>query len=359
MHLSFVFGQNSISARNTTHKGTFNYIDNVDVLGLRFDRVLGLNKKLIKSDVWDRQILAFGKTEQKLFQDIKICIIGAGGIGSIIAEGLIRLGVKYIHIIDYDNLESTNLNRWQGAKHSDVGSSKSGLLAKNLSTFQEDLKISFSMDNVISRKSIESIKECDFIFSCVDNVEARFFLNKISSRYLIPIFDTGVGIINDKDGISTKWQNIIIIPGYTRCFDCSVIRIYDKNIMSRTFFDNTTANFMRSEGYIKDFPEMKEPAVYHLNLFASSITLYEFHNYISHFKDLNWCTSGDISRLNNITNSIIKDTDFPSPSPLQALDSNFVEPQDKYCTNCFVYRGTGDYWSMDNFFTDNNIDLKT
>lgn len=358
IHLSLVLGQNSLNARHTEPNGVFHTVKYVDTFGSVFNRVFSYGEKYLDSDLWNRQILAFGAEPQKIVEKIRVAVVGAGGIGSIISEGLVRLGVRDIVLIDDDILEDSNLNRWQGGRFFDVSYPKVTALGRNLLEYQEDLSILGVNTNAISQKSVDALKLCDFIFSCVDNVETRFFLNRIASRYQIPIFDTGVVVAVEEETIKTKWQSISYIPGYTRCFDCSAIRIYDKDTMCRTFFDATTAEFMRGQGYIKDKPDIKQPAVYHLNMFAASITLYEFHNYLSGFKPFSWCLSGDSTRFNEITHHFIDGKQLGGDIPIQVLDDRFVEDKDPCCTNCNVYRGTGDYWSISGFFKNNELNLE-
>jgi adenylyltransferase/sulfurtransferase len=38
-------------------------------------------------------------------------LVGAGGIGSEIAEGLVRKGIGAVRILDHDDVEVSNLNR--------------------------------------------------------------------------------------------------------------------------------------------------------------------------------------------------------------------------------------------------------
>ncbi|WP_424953022.1 ThiF family adenylyltransferase [Comamonas thiooxydans] len=41
----------------------------------------------------------------------KVLIVGCGGIGSLVAINLCVAGINDIHLVDHDNIESTNLNR--------------------------------------------------------------------------------------------------------------------------------------------------------------------------------------------------------------------------------------------------------
>ena len=49
-----------------------------------------------------------------------VTIVGAGGVGSIIAENLIHMGIQKINLVDFDVVEKSNLNRLVGAKYIDA-----------------------------------------------------------------------------------------------------------------------------------------------------------------------------------------------------------------------------------------------
>ena len=59
-------------------------------------------------------------------------VLGVGGLGSGVAMGLARLGVKKIILIDKDTVDITNLNRQILFKLSDVGLPKAITGRKNL-----------------------------------------------------------------------------------------------------------------------------------------------------------------------------------------------------------------------------------
>ncbi|MFR2314462.1 MAG: ThiF family adenylyltransferase [Bifidobacterium sp.] len=50
-------------------------------------------------------------TQDKL--DAAHAICGCGGLGSTIAVALTRIGVGHLHLIDFDRVDMTNLNRQQ------------------------------------------------------------------------------------------------------------------------------------------------------------------------------------------------------------------------------------------------------
>ena len=52
-----------------------------------------------------------GKALQDKLQKAKVAIAGLGGLGSNIAIGLARIGVGQLHLVDFDRVDLTNLNR--------------------------------------------------------------------------------------------------------------------------------------------------------------------------------------------------------------------------------------------------------
>ncbi|MBQ5523831.1 MAG: sulfur carrier protein ThiS adenylyltransferase ThiF [Oscillospiraceae bacterium] len=54
-----------------------------------------------------------GKELQKLFSETAVVICGLGGLGSNVAISLARAGLGRIHLIDFDRVDISNLNRQQ------------------------------------------------------------------------------------------------------------------------------------------------------------------------------------------------------------------------------------------------------
>ena len=89
--------------------------------------------KPLKEDVFDRQARIPGFNQGKL-DSATIVLIGAGGLGGEIGEGLVRKGVGRIKILDSDVVEPSNLNR-QFFFRENLYKNKAISLAENLSYF--------------------------------------------------------------------------------------------------------------------------------------------------------------------------------------------------------------------------------
>ena len=83
------------------------------------------SEKLIEE--FGRQILVPGINEegQINISKKKICIIGLGALGTVASQYLVRAGVGEIHLIDYDIIEKSNLNRQFLFRKDHIGKSKS------------------------------------------------------------------------------------------------------------------------------------------------------------------------------------------------------------------------------------------
>ena len=62
----------------------------------------------------------FGKNGQAELANCRVAILGLGGIGSLVAEYLARLGVGHFLLVDDDLVEESNLSRIVGAVSSDA-----------------------------------------------------------------------------------------------------------------------------------------------------------------------------------------------------------------------------------------------
>ncbi len=134
---------------------------------------------------------------------MKIGIAGIGGIGSNVARLLAQAGIEDVMIVDFDCVESSNLNR-QFYSFSQIGEKKINSLEKNLKEISPDMNIE-KLDKKI--KPGESKK----IFACC-NIVVEGFDNKIMKKNIIEelaetnhILVSASGIAGDNmDCITTK-----------------------------------------------------------------------------------------------------------------------------------------------------------
>src|SRR5437762_416693 len=128
-----------------------------------------------------RQELIVGFSQASLTNAVGI-LIGAGGIGGEVGEGLCRKGVGRLRIFDHDVVEATNLNR-QHFFSADMGDNKARCLARNLGphchagTILEGHPLSFE-DAVALKMDLQAA----FVVCGVDNNEARVAVSQYYRR---------------------------------------------------------------------------------------------------------------------------------------------------------------------------------
>ena len=152
----------------------------------------------------------------------KALIVGAGGLGVIVAEILARSGIGEMYIIDRDIVREENFNRL-GYFREDIGRPKAHALAEKIKHLRNSkdvppefhIKIrSFNVDIVGWDRLEALIKEADIIFSCLDNEIGRRELNFLAMKYKKPLIDGATSI----DGLNGTI--ITILPCKTPCYEC-------------------------------------------------------------------------------------------------------------------------------------------
>jgi molybdopterin-synthase adenylyltransferase len=336
--LSMVFGQQSLDARGYRpgFPATLPTIAQVQVLGETL-RILtptgGKPQPPLSAQAratYDRQIMAFGEEGQRALASLRIGLIGAGGIGSIVANGLCHLGARSLTLIDHDYLGQSNLNRWQGAHPEDVGKLKVKVLAKHLKAMAPGMRITPIASRLTTSKALKALKACDVLIGAVDNHLARWLLNRLSVQYLIPYLDAASAITKRKDDNQMELLSRlgVVVPGTTACLDCSQITYYDQKEIAPHLYDPQTRKQLIASGYIQDHPEVASPAVMPLNMQAASMVLTELLNLVTGFHPLARSVAGDCLHPNRTT--------------VRSDSSNFPEGPSPDCLACAGFLGAGD-----------------
>ena len=79
-----------------------------------------------------RTELMLGKNSMNKLKNVKIAIFGLGGVGSFVAEAIIRSGVENIDIFDGDAVDETNINRQLIATSSTIGLPKVEIMKQRM-----------------------------------------------------------------------------------------------------------------------------------------------------------------------------------------------------------------------------------
>ncbi len=117
---------------------------------------------------------------------MKIGIAGAGGIGSNVARHLVQAGVEQIKIVDFDCVETSNLNR-QFYSVSQVGRPKVECLKKNLEAILPYVHVDAVNQRLKPGDSANIFEDCAVVVEGFDDTTAKKYLVEELSGTGIPV----------------------------------------------------------------------------------------------------------------------------------------------------------------------------
>jgi molybdopterin/thiamine biosynthesis adenylyltransferase len=178
-----------------------------------------VTEKVTPSDsrfsVTHRQELIAGFQQEKLTQATGI-LIGAGGIGGEIGEGLCRKAIGHLRIFDHDIVEHTNLNR-QHFFAPDIDKNKADRLARNLAahchggTLLEGYPMSFE-----DAQALGVDLTAAFVVCGVDNTAARVAASKHYRPLGVPVIFIAVDLLAEAGHVFVQ-ESTQTAP----CFGCA------------------------------------------------------------------------------------------------------------------------------------------
>ena len=116
-----------------------------------------------------------GVEAQKRFSEASVAICGLGGLGSNIAIMLARAGIGRLHLIDYDKVDLSNLNRQQYAV-SQLGMYKTQALADTLKAIAPYCEVVTDTVRVTEDNIEELLRGEQIICEAFDQAEAKAML---------------------------------------------------------------------------------------------------------------------------------------------------------------------------------------
>ena len=140
---------------------------------------------------FDRNEKLFGKIGQRILRRTRVAVVGVGGLGTHVVQQLSLLGVGALDLIDHEELDATNRNRYIGSWYSDriPGSRKVDLGCRHAYLIDPDMRVSVVPERFPSRAALEAVRNADYVFGCVHSDGTRFILNESCLAYRKPLFD--------------------------------------------------------------------------------------------------------------------------------------------------------------------------
>jgi len=162
------------------------------------------HKAMMGNDAWRR------------IAETRAIIAGVGGLGSLVAMLLARIGPLHMEIWDPGIVDAPDLNRQLLYVPADVGNKKAAVAEVELGRINAEITVRAVAEPILlssfaNRHRSAAPGEHLVLFDCLDNMAGRRELEIIASEFCMPIFHGGVA----------QWygQVATLLPGATRYID--------------------------------------------------------------------------------------------------------------------------------------------
>lgn len=121
-----------------------------------------------------------------------VAIIGCGALGSLSAMQLAGSGTGRIRIVDFDNIDISNLQRQLFYTESETGCSKSETLASRIHALNSEVKVETVNKFMTESNSAEILRGIDFVIEATDNPASKYMVDGICRKFGLPVCIGGV-----------------------------------------------------------------------------------------------------------------------------------------------------------------------
>ena len=164
------------------------------------------------ADRYDRNERFFGHEGQQKLGAARVAVVGVGGLGTHVVQQLALLGVGGLVLVDPEELDDSNRNRYVGARASDAvpGTPKVRIGERLASEIDTEISVLPIQQPLASRAAFSAIIECGYVFGSLDSDGPRLILTELCAAYELPYADLASDIV---DGGKRYGGRIVIAQG--------------------------------------------------------------------------------------------------------------------------------------------------
>lgn len=152
-----------------------------------------------------RNIGTITEEEQERLSGKSVCVVGCGGLGGGIIEGLARMGVGHLTVIDCDVFDFSNLNRQVLSNEDNIGHAKAIEARLQMKNINSDVQVDSIQAEFNEENGRSFVCGHDVVVDALDNIRARLALEDACEAENIPLVHGAIGGWNG--------QVSVIMPG--------------------------------------------------------------------------------------------------------------------------------------------------
>lgn len=129
---------------------------------------------------------------QERLASARVLVVGAGALGNEVIKNLALIGVGTTLVIDLDAVEPSNLSRSVLFRASDGGRSKAEVAAERAREINPEITVIPFRGDVVTDLGLGHFADADVVIGCLDNREARLWVNRQCWKTQTPWVDAGI-----------------------------------------------------------------------------------------------------------------------------------------------------------------------
>jgi len=175
-----------------------------------------LTRNNLYKAIFSRNIGFITESEQDKLRKATIGVAGLGGVGGLLAERLIRMGVGRLKITDPEAFEESNLNRQFASSMLNLGQNKTEVVLQNIKDINPQAKISYNDSGIKTENDARAfVSDCDLVIDEMDFTAFResIILQRAARKrgiYCISVITIGFGalaVVFDPKGLTIEEYN--------------------------------------------------------------------------------------------------------------------------------------------------------
>lgn len=181
----------------------------------------------MENDFYSRTKLLIGEAGLNKLQKVKVAIFGIGGVGSFVAEGLIRSGIQNFILIDNDTISESNINRQIHSTTKTIGKYKVDVMKQRMLEINPSANIETYKDFYIPNNRGNILdNSINYIIDCIDTITSKIDLVLQAEKLNIPII-SAMGTGNKLD--PTKFE----VADIYKTSVCPLAKVMRKELKAR------------------------------------------------------------------------------------------------------------------------------
>ena len=123
---------------------------------------------------FSRTEMLIGNDGLEKLKDSKVAVLGLGGVGSFVCEGLARSGVGNFVLVDFDKVDESNINRQLIATVKTIGMHKVDLMRERILEINPEANVEVHREFYMADSTSDIITEdLSYAVDCVDTIMAK------------------------------------------------------------------------------------------------------------------------------------------------------------------------------------------